>query len=96
MVMRKIPAPQVVINRVYNSTEAAAAIKILSKAAVKLNFSDIVKQLGQAETAGQLPGDILDGVPEVIPVRVVREKEKVRHATVFISRSLYSLSRPKL
>jgi DNA-directed RNA polymerase len=75
IVHRKLSIPHVIADRVFSSSEEAAEIiKTLSKAAVDLNLSHVVTELGQAEAAGT---DVLDNVPEVNPVLRV----KVCHAT---------------
>jgi DNA-directed RNA polymerase len=70
IVDRKLSIPHVIADRVFSSSEEAAeVIKLLSKAAVDLNLSHIVSELGQAEAAGT---DILDNVPDVRPVLRVK------------------------
>lgn len=66
---RAIPIENVVADRVFDtSEEAAQVIKILSKAAADLGFRDTVVQLGQTEALGTHSSDILDDVPEAMPV----------------------------
>ncbi|KAL0952784.1 hypothetical protein HGRIS_007009 [Hohenbuehelia grisea] len=68
---RGISVPHVVSDRVfYDSKEASEVIQVLSKAAVDLNLSSVVSQLGMTETVGQVYDDPLEGVPEVRPVLV--------------------------
>ena len=52
-----------------SSEEAQKIIKALTSAAVQLNYSEIVHELGEAETIGLSPDPYL-GVPEVRPVTV--------------------------
>jgi DNA-directed RNA polymerase len=73
MVDRKISVSFVVSDRVFSSSEEAAdVIKTLSKAAVDLNMSRVVAELGQAEAIGSHTTDLLDSVPEVNPVLRVK------------------------
>ncbi|KAF8229392.1 DNA/RNA polymerase [Tricholoma matsutake] len=66
---RKISVSHVIADRVFSSSEEAAEIiKILSRAAVNLNFPHVVSELGQAEAIGSQFSDVLDNVPEVNPV----------------------------
>jgi DNA-directed RNA polymerase len=68
IVDRQISIPFVISDRIFLSSEdAAAVIKLLSKAAVDLNLSRVISELGQAEAIGQHP-DPLGDVPEVMPV----------------------------
>jgi DNA-directed RNA polymerase, mitochondrial len=70
---RKLSVSHVVADRVVSSSEEAIEIiKILSKAAVNLNLSYVVAELGQAEAMGTRFSDILDNVPEVNPVMRVK------------------------
>jgi hypothetical protein len=48
--------------------EAAAAIRLLSRAAVELNLPGIVAELGAAAELGTVD-PALEGVPDVVPVR---------------------------
>lgn len=69
IVEREIDVSSVVSDRVFTSSEEAAeVIKILSKAAVALNLSRVITELGQAEAIGAHYADALDGIPEVLPV----------------------------
>jgi len=69
IVDRKLSISHVVADRVFSSSsEAADIIKVLSKAAINLNLSRVVVELGQAEAIGAQVSDILDSVPEVNPV----------------------------
>ena len=78
----------VVADRVFSSDEEAGEIiKGLSKAAVDLNLSRIVSELGQAEAMSQYP-DILAGVPEATPVL----RPKVCLILIFIIRALTPLA----
>lgn len=65
--------PLVISNRAFTSSEEAAeVIKTLSKAAVQLNMSRIVSELGHAEVIGTHTTDALDNVPEATPVLRVK------------------------
>ncbi|KAL0061581.1 DNA-directed RNA polymerase [Marasmius tenuissimus] len=73
---RQISLEAIVANRVFTSSEEVAAIiRVLSKAAVDLNLSHIVSQLGQAEIVGTHAPDILDDVPEARPVLKEKKRE---------------------
>jgi len=72
---RKISVSRVVSDRVFSSSkEAAGVIKILSKAAVDLNLSRIVTELGQADAIGREYIDPLENVPEVQPVLRIKAR----------------------
>ncbi len=63
----------VVSDRVFtDSEEAAVIIKELSHAAVDLNMSSVVAELGQAEAIGTTYSDIRDSVPEIVPVTRIK------------------------
>ncbi|TFK37584.1 hypothetical protein BDQ12DRAFT_607612 [Crucibulum laeve] len=65
-----IPVTQIVADRCYESSEEASEIiLLLSKAAVTLNLSKVLMELGQAEAMGSQAFDPLSDVPEVMPVR---------------------------
>ena len=69
MVDRQVPASLVVADRaIKTSEEATEAIKHLSKAAVDMNLSKVVNELGMAEVFGTIIPDELDEIPEVTPV----------------------------
>lgn len=69
MIDRQIPASLVVADRaIKTSDEATEAIKHLSKAAVEMNLSKVVNELGMAEVFGTQIPDALDDVPEATPV----------------------------
>ena len=53
-----------------SSEEAQKIIKALTSAAVQLNYPEIVRELGEAETMGSSLPDPYSGVPEVRPVTV--------------------------
>ncbi|KAG7096404.1 hypothetical protein E1B28_003847 [Marasmius oreades] len=73
---RKMSLEAIVANRAFSSSEeAAAAIKCLSKAAVDSNMSNLVTQLAQAEVIGTHTPDVLDDVPEAIPVLKAKKQE---------------------
>ncbi|OAX44242.1 DNA/RNA polymerase [Rhizopogon vinicolor AM-OR11-026] len=66
---REISPTNVVADRVFSSSEEASdIIKLLSKAAVELNFPHVLAELGQAESLGSHVPDPLEDVPEVNPV----------------------------
>src|SRR5438552_1002139 len=76
---RQIPLSSVVSDRIFSSSDdAAQVIRLLSKAAVELNLSRIVTELGQAEAIGRVYVDPLEDVPEVLPVMRIR----VSHLTI--------------
>lgn len=82
LIDREISVPSIVSDRVFESDEEAAqVIKMLSKAAVDLNLSKVVSELGQAEAIGSTYQDPLENVPDVRPVLAFKMKDKVRHAT---------------
>lgn len=82
---RKISISHVVADRIFNSSEEAAdIIKILSKAAVDLNLSHVVAELGQAEAVGTRFSDILDNVPEVTPVQRAEVSTRMRGIHSFL------------
>lgn len=75
---RKISVSHVIADRVFSSSEEAAEIiKILSRAAVNLNFPHVVSELGQAEAIGSQFSDVLDNVPEVNPVLRVKVRSPI-------------------
>ena len=66
---RNISVSLVVSDKAFStSEEAARAIRDLSKAAVELNLSRIVNELGMADVLGRQTDDVLENVPEAIPV----------------------------
>jgi DNA-directed RNA polymerase len=66
---RQIPISHVVSDRVFSSSrQAVDIIKLLSKAAVDLNLTPVVNELGQTEALGREYVDPLENVPEVLPV----------------------------
>lgn len=78
MLLRQIPVTLVVTDTALKSSEEAEEIiKLLSRAAVDMNLSKVVTELGAAEVLGRQTEDPLEGVPEVVPV--LKEKDpKVR------------------
>ena len=69
MIDRQISIPHVVSNRVFTSSEEALDIvKLLTKSAIELNQPKVLVALGHSEGVGVQYSDILDNVPEVIPV----------------------------
>jgi len=66
---REISPTNVVADRIFSSSEEASdIIKLLSKAAVELNLSHVLVELGQAQSLGSHVPDPLEDVPEVTPV----------------------------
>lgn len=66
---RNISPTNVVADRVFSSSEEASdIIKLFSKAAVELNLSHVLVELGQAQSLGSHVPDPLVDVPEVTPV----------------------------
>lgn len=79
---KHIPVSLIVADRSFgNSDEAAEVIKLLSKAAVEMNLSKIVGELGLAEILGSTIPDPLMEVPEAVPV----VKAKVRFFSIYTS-----------
>ncbi|KAJ8690626.1 DNA-directed RNA polymerase [Pleurotus ostreatus] len=77
LIDREISVPSIVSDRVFESDEEAAqVIKMLSKAAVDLNLSKVVSELGQAEAIGSTYQDPLENVPDVRPVLAFKMKDK--------------------
>ncbi|KAJ8503283.1 hypothetical protein ONZ45_g10994 [Pleurotus djamor] len=77
LIERDVDVPSVVSDRVFESDEeAAGVIKLLSKAAVDLNLSKVVSELGQTESIGTMFQDPLEGVPQVRPVYTFKLKQK--------------------
>ncbi|KAF9264462.1 DNA/RNA polymerase [Marasmius fiardii PR-910] len=73
---RKLSLEHIVASRVFTSSEeASAAIKCLSKAAVESNMFNLVSQLAQAEIIGTNAVDVLDDVPEALPVVKAKKQE---------------------
>ncbi|EGO20169.1 hypothetical protein SERLADRAFT_363576 [Serpula lacrymans var. lacrymans S7.9] len=73
---RQISVSHIVSDRVFTSSEEASqVIKLLSRAAVDLNLSRVVSELGQIEAMATQSPDPLESVPEVTPV--MRWKEAV-------------------
>ncbi|KAI0052454.1 DNA/RNA polymerase [Auriscalpium vulgare] len=73
LIDRQISVSMVVADRsITSSEEAEKIIQALSKAAVELNLSKVVTELGQAEALGSKP-DASEDVPEVMPVTVTKK-----------------------
>ncbi|KAL0574450.1 DNA-directed RNA polymerase [Marasmius crinis-equi] len=73
---RHVSVEGILANRVLTSSEEVSAIiKMLSKAAVDLNLSQVVSELGQAEVVGTHAPDVLDDVPEANPVLKEKKRE---------------------
>lgn len=73
IVDREIPISMVIADKVFTSSEEAeTVIHSLSKAAVELNLSKVVTELGMAEQLGSSKYDPLADVPEVNPVLVTK------------------------
>lgn len=69
LIEREISPTNVVADRIFSSSEEASdIIKLLSRAAVELNLSSVLAELGQAESLGSHVPDPLEDVPEVSPV----------------------------
>ncbi|KAF8841664.1 DNA/RNA polymerase [Paxillus ammoniavirescens] len=69
-----ISPTDVISDRVFTSSEEASqVIRMLSKAAVDMNMSRVVSELGQAEALGSHLSDPLDDVPEATPVTKLAE-----------------------
>ena len=73
IVDRQIPVSLIVADRTFvSSEEAAEAIKLLSRAAVDMNLSKIVGELGLAESLGSRLPDPLLNVPQAMPVLIAK------------------------
>ncbi|KAF9239424.1 hypothetical protein BU15DRAFT_61937 [Melanogaster broomeanus] len=69
LLARGISPTDVFSDRVFTSSaEASQIIRMVSKAAVDMNMSQVVSELGQVETLGSHISDPLEDVPEVAPV----------------------------
>ncbi|THG95963.1 hypothetical protein EW026_g5773 [Hermanssonia centrifuga] len=76
LIDRDISVALVVSDRAFKSNEEAAmAIKVLSKAAVEMNVSRIVSELGMAKVQGSYAPDPLEDIPEAIPVQRVKKPD---------------------
>ncbi|KAK0201027.1 DNA/RNA polymerase [Desarmillaria ectypa] len=76
IIARGHPVSAVISDRVFtDSEEAATIIKELSLAAVDLNMSNVVAELGQAEVIGTTYTDIRDSIPEIVPVTRIKRSE---------------------
>ncbi|KAK2465507.1 hypothetical protein APHAL10511_002399 [Amanita phalloides] len=65
LVKRAVNVQDVVVDRIFESSEDAAdVVKLLSRAAVELNITRIVTELGQVETYAAQTPDVLQNVPE--------------------------------
>jgi DNA-directed RNA polymerase len=83
IVERNLSISHVITDRVFTSSdEVAGIIKSLSQAAVDLNMSRVVSELGQNEIIGQYSSDPLEGVPEAIPVRKAKASGSVEGDTM--------------
>ena len=65
---RKISPVQVVADRSLTSTDSSDIIQHLCRAAAKLDMQSVITDLGQAQEIA----DPLAGVPEVMPVKVIK------------------------
>lgn len=73
IVDREIPISMVIADKAFTSSEEAETIiHALSRAAVELNLSKVVTELGMAEQWGSSKHDPLADVPEVKPVLVTK------------------------
>lgn len=71
VVERGVPVMDIVTSSHFATPEASAEMaKSISNIAFQLGFTDILRELGHFNTMAQ--GSVLDGVPEVNPVLVVR------------------------
>ena len=78
MVNRQVLATMVVSDRAFEtSDEASQAIQLLSKAAVEMGLSNVVNELGMAESLGREEDDPLDDIPEAIPVKRRKKADNV-------------------
>ena len=69
IVRREIAPALVISDRAFTSSEEATeAIRALSKAALHLGMTNVVSELGLAESLGKQAEDPLEDVPEVMPV----------------------------
>lgn len=69
IIEHQIPVSLVVADRAFKSSEEAnEAIRLLSRAAVNMGLSKVVNELGMAESLGRQGLDVLEDVPEAIPV----------------------------
>lgn len=67
---RGISIQDIISDRVFTSSEEASeVIRLLSKAAIEMNMSRVIAELGQVEAMGTGHLDPLSDVPEVTPVR---------------------------
>jgi len=83
IVKRNINVQDVVVDRVFDSSDQAAqVVQLLSRAAVDLDESSLVLQLAQVEQIATHEPDTLKNVPEVLPVL----KDKVGHYMHFDKR----------
>lgn len=80
IVDRNLPVTMVVSDRAFTSSDQAAqSIRDLSKAAVGLNLSRIVNELGMADVLGRQESDPLKDVPEVTPVLKLKVTSRTSH-----------------
>ncbi|KAH9919050.1 DNA/RNA polymerase [Fomitopsis serialis] len=77
MMDHQVLPTMVVADRAFaSSDEAAEAIQLLSKAAVEMGLSNVVNELGMADSLGRQEDDPLENVPEAVPVkRQLKKKE---------------------
>ena len=100
MVSNQVLATMVVSDRAFEtSDEASQAIQLLSKAAVNMGLSNVVNELGMAESLGREEDDPLDDVPEVMPVKRRKKVDDVHvmlaeDGTVMDVRGSEGLSEP--
>ncbi|KAF8130200.1 hypothetical protein EV363DRAFT_1399395 [Boletus edulis] len=70
LLARGISIQDVISDRVFTSSEdASEVIRLLSKAAIEMNLSQVIAELGQVEAMGTGHLDPLNDVPEVMPVK---------------------------
>ena len=71
VVERGVPVMDIVTSSHFATPEASSEIaKFISNIAFQLGFTAILKELGHFNVMAQ--GSVLDGVPEVNPVQIVR------------------------
>ncbi|KAF8554653.1 DNA/RNA polymerase [Imleria badia] len=74
---RSISIQDVISDRVFTSSEEASeVIRLLSKAAIELNMSRVIAELGQVEAMGTGHLDPLNDVPEVTPVKKLTDASR--------------------
>ncbi|KAH9837674.1 DNA/RNA polymerase [Rhodofomes roseus] len=78
MIDHQVAPTMVVADRALEtSEEASEVIQLLSRAAVEMGLSNVVSELGMAESLGRQEDDPLDNVPEAMPVKRRRKVERI-------------------